>query len=77
MSIDPRAFEAAMAIQKEFEDRFAALPDILGIGLCLNAESTGPALNVQVTDEPAKAHLPQTFHDLEVIVDIVGENRRF
>lgn len=77
MSIEAGAFEAAMAIQKEFEDRFAAMPDILGVGICLNTTSDGPALNVQVTDEPAKAHLPLTFRELEVIVDVVGENRRF
>ncbi|THV24909.1 hypothetical protein [Peteryoungia ipomoeae] len=73
MAVDVKAFEAAGVVQKEFVDAFSNLPSIVGVGLCLNTLADGPALSVQVTDEPARALVPHTFHDLEVVVDVVGE----
>jgi hypothetical protein len=73
VSVDPKAFEMAASIQREFENQFARLPTVVGIGLGLNAAEDAPAISVQVTHEPAPNALPKTFHGLDVVVDVVGK----
>jgi len=73
MPLDKRAFDDAASIQHEFEENFAGLPSVVGIGLGVNSSSTAPAINVQVTKKLAANVLPRTFHGLEVVVDVVGE----
>lgn len=69
---DRAAFDRAAAIQRQFEAQFASDPNVVGIGLGLNAAADGPALNVQVSKPPA-GELPERFGGLEVIVLVVGE----
>jgi hypothetical protein len=72
MPLDQKSFDAAASIQREFEESFASLPSVVGVGLGMNSEATGPAINVQVTKAAAASKLPKTFHGLEVVVDVVG-----
>ncbi len=69
---DHAALDRAAAIQRQFEEQFAADPNVVGIGIGLNAAENGPALNVQVTQRPAVGQLPDHFDGLEVIVIVVG-----
>lgn len=73
MPLTKEAFEAAVSIQQEFERNYAKLPSVVGVGLGMNAASTGPAISVQVTRPVAAKKLPKTFHGLEVVVDVVGK----
>ncbi len=66
-----------MTVQKAFEERFAHVPGIMGIGLGVNATSTAPAINVQVESATAVNALPHTFRHLDVVVDVVGEVKAF
>jgi hypothetical protein len=72
MPLDTGAFEKAATIQREFEEHFASLPSVVGVGLGLNSAADGPAINVQVTQKLAPTTLPKRFHGLEVVVDVVG-----
>jgi hypothetical protein len=73
MPLDKKAFEAAASIQREFEESYAGLPSVLGVGLGVNSDHTAPAINVQVSEKAAIGALPKTFHGLDVVVDVVGE----
>ena len=70
---DRAAFDSAVAVQRQFEARFAADPNVVGIGLGLNAAADGPALSVLVSKPPTTGTLPDRFGGLEVIVLVVGE----
>ncbi len=71
--VDAKAFENAIPIQKEFEEQFADAPGVRGIGLGVNSAETAPAINVQVETAAAGKKLPQSFHNLDVVVDVVGD----
>jgi hypothetical protein len=73
MALTKEAFEAAADIQHEFEQNYAKLPLIVGVGLGVNSASTAPAINVQVSGKLEPDALPKTFHGLEVVIDVVGE----
>lgn len=67
------AMVRARAVQSQFEEQYAADPNVVGIGLGLNAAKDGPALSVQVTRAPAAGTFPDQFGGLDVIVLVVGE----
>ncbi len=73
MQVTAQQFKQAETVQKAFEQQFALAPDVMGIGLGLNAKADAPALNVQVRNAEAREVLPTTFGGLDVVVEVVGD----
>ena len=69
---DRAAFDSAASVQRQFEETFAADPNIVGIGLGLNRAADGLAISVQVSAPPTAGSLPEQFSGLEVVVVVVG-----
>jgi len=74
---DRAAFESAAVVQRQFEERFAGEPDIVGIGLGQNAAADGFAITVQVSKPPVAGSFPDRFGGLEVVVTVVGPSEAF
>lgn len=72
MPVDRKAFEDAIAIQREFEKRYSGIREVVGIGIGLNKAADAPAINVQIARD-AGGKLPSSFQGLDVVLDVVGD----